>query len=1083
MIPSAFFDCIHSWDEFVAATAALENHARGAPFERLVQHFLRFAPAYRTKLRHVWLLQDVPPEVREKLNLPRPDEGIDLIAETYAGEFWAIQAKYRSETDASLTHGELSTFTSLAFVVCRGIAFALVCTTTERVTDLLANVARVGELTAETWGELGADFFDSLRVAFATAAPPAPMAPRTPQRHQLGAITDALAHFGDKGAARGKLISPCGSGKSLTAYWIARDLGVRRVLIAVPSLALIRQTLETWMREALADGRAVDWLCVCSDRDVTLSENHERLAVPCDTAPAALAAHLSTLGATAGLQVVLTTYQSSPVLAEAARTAGYAFDFAVLDEAHKTTGKAAGVFAHFLDDANLPLPRRLFMTATERRFAGASDDIVSMDDTALYGETFSLLTFKAAIAAVPAILCDYRILTIGVRQSDVAALVAANRWLDLGPDGPDEITALALASLIALRRATAAHGVRHTVSFHSSIARASRFTALCNDLNAHLATETPIPAFHVSGKLGSGARQREIKAFLAAAPSLITNARCLTEGVDVPRIDCVFFADPKGSTIEIVQAAGRALRLAHGKTRGYILLPLVVPDGATLDEVTATSAFKFVLFVLRALAAHDERIIEWFRATVEGRTPEVGGLVDFDFENGVAPLGVDATQFANQIEVRCWESVAKLAYRSYEEAAAYARGRGIKSQGQWYKLVRAGDGRWPADIPTSPDSTYERKGWKSWGEFFGTGAYGMKLKQFRPFGEAREFIRSLNLKSSDEWHPYCTGKIPGKPQLPFDIPSTPERCKAYAEKWAGWADWLGYEDVRAPWRSFEQAREFARALKIPGQQHWKAYCAGKRPELPVKPDDIPAAPWKAYDGAGWISWGDWLGHGMVGTTVRNYLPYAEARDVVRALQLPSRAAWNALSVANQQPERVPRSPDTTYARKGWINWSDWLGVEVREIKRKRTQIRTFRGFESARAFVHALQLPGSLAWPRYLNGEFPDRPPLPSDIPRSPTGYYREQWRGWGDWLGTGTLAPSDRKFRSFEDARRFARGLGLDGGKAWRTWSKIPGNRPPDIPGGPDNYYKCKGWISWPDFLQAPTDEITPSPEIAPLT
>jgi predicted helicase len=340
----------------------------------------------------------------------------------------------------------------------------------------------------------------------------------------------------------------------------------------------------------------------------------------------------------------------------------------VLDEAHKTTGKAAGVFAHLLDDANIPLPCRLFMTATERRFAGTSDDIVSMDDPALYGETFSLLTFKAAIAAEPAILCDYRVLTIGVRQSDVAALVAANRWLDLGPDGSDEITALALASLIALRRATAAHGVRHTVSFHSSIARAHDFQTLCNRLNAHLTTAPRIPAYHVSGKLGSAARQREIKQFLAKTPSLITNARCLTEGVDLPRIDCVFFADPKGSSIEIVQAAGRALRLAPGKARGYILLPLVVPDGATLDEVTATSAFKFVLFVLRALAAHDERIIEWFRATAEGRTPEAGGLVDFDFANVVTPLGVNVAEFASQIEVRCWESMARMAYVSFSEA-------------------------------------------------------------------------------------------------------------------------------------------------------------------------------------------------------------------------------------------------------------------------------------------------------------------------------------------------------------------------------------------------------------------------------
>jgi predicted helicase len=881
MEPSGLFAHVESWEDFTTHAATLTERDRGTAFEHTVRHYLRFDPKYRTKLADVWFHHEVPADFRARLNFPPRDEGIDLLARTHTGEFWAIQAKYRSDADATLTHRELSTFTSLAFTVCREISFALVCTTTARIPGILEGLPKLGDLTAETWSELGPDFFASLRESLAAAAPPSSPSPRIPQTHQHAAVAAALTHYRDHGATRGKLISPCGSGKSLTAYWIAHELGARRVLIAVPSLALVRQTLETWMREALADGRPVDWLCVCSDAEVTRTDTTETLAhvhelgIPCDTAPAALAAHLRALDATPGLQVVFTTYQSSPVLAAAARTAGFAFDFAVLDEAHKTTGKAAGVFAHLLDDANLPLPRRLFMTATERRFAGTSDDIVSMDDPALYGETFSLLTFKAAIAAEPAILCDYRILTIGVRQSDVAALVAANRWLDLGPDGPDEITALALAGLIALRRATAAHGVRHTVSFHSSIARARDFQTLCNRLNAHLTAEPPIPAHHVSGKLGSAARQREIKAFLAAAPSLITNARCLTEGVDIPSIDCVFFADPKGSTIEIVQASGRALRLdtKSGKTHGYILLPLVVPDGATLDEVTATTAFKFVLFVLRALAAHDERIIEWFRATAEGRVPEVGGLVDFDFANVVSPLGVNAAEFASQIEVRCWESVAKLAYRNYREAFAFAHEHNIKSQKQWRTLIETLGVNWPADLPKSPDKSYLRTGWTNWGDFFGTGAVGSKLKFFRPYEEARVFTRGLRLRSSDDWYPYCSNQIPGKPPLPADIPATPERCKAYVGKWAGWADWLGYEDIRSPWRAFDQAREFARALKLRGQQHWKAYCSGKRPELPAKPADIPAAPWKAYEGAGWTSWGDWLGHGMVGTTVRNYLSY------------------------------------------------------------------------------------------------------------------------------------------------------------------------------------------------------------------
>ncbi len=1025
MEPSTLFPGIESWDDFTAHAATLSDLGRGTAFEHIVRHFLRVDPKYRTKLADVWFHHEVPAGLRAHLNFPPRDEGIDLLARTHTGEFWAIQAKYRSDADATLTHRELSTFTSLAFTVCREISFALVCTTTARIPGILEDLPKLGDLTAETWSELGPDFFASLRASLAASTPPAPPLPRTPQAHQLKAIGEALTHYRDKNESRGKLISPCGSGKSLTAYWIAQKLGARRVLIAVPSLALVRQTLETWMREALADARRVDWLCVCSDAEVTRTDTAETVAhvhelgIPCDTAPAALAAHLKMLSATPGLQVVLTTYQSSPVLAAAARTAGYGFDFAVLDEAHKTTGKAAGVFAHLLDDAHLPLPRRLFMTATERRFAGTSDDIVSMDDPALYGETFSLLTFKAAIAAEPAILCDYRILTIGVRQSDVAALVAANRWLDLGHDGPDEITALALASLIALRRATAAHGVRHTVSFHSSIARARDFQTLCNRLNAHLTVEPPIPAHHVSGKLGSAARQREIKAFLANTPSLITNARCLTEGVDVPDIDCVFFADPKGSTIEIVQAAGRALRLAPRKTRGYILLPLVVPDGATLDEVTATSAFKFVLFVLRALAAHDERIIEWFRATAEGRTPEVGSLVDFDFANVIAPLGVNAADFAKQIEVKCWESVAKLAYASYTEAQAWAEKLRIKSQLRWREthdeLSRTN--QWPKDIPKAVNSVYRKRGWVDWGEFFGTGKKAVRrTKGFHryklvPFEEARAWARTLGVRSSEQWQQkFRYGLMPELGQMRVDVPSHPDR--SYKGKgWTSWEDFLG-----ADWLPFDQARAFAHSLKFTGQRQWKRYCKDKPADLPPKPENIPASPWYAYANRGWAGWRDWLG---------TEKPVREKSD-------PTTPA----------KPRAPRKPRPS----------------------------RFRDFDSARAFANALQLESSTGWQAYIEGKRPEKPPLPADIPRTPRNAYRDHWQGWGDWLGTGNVAPFRKIFRPFVEARAFARTLGLRTGEDWNVWSRSPGNRPPDIPSSPEIVYRDQGFTTYRDFLQPPT-------------
>jgi len=133
MNPSGFFDGVSDWTQCGAALAARTALERGTAFEHIVRHHLRTAPAYRTKLTDVWFHREVPADVRTRLNLPPRDEGIDLVARTHAGEFWAIQAKYRSDTDATLTHRELATFTSLAFTVCREISFALVCTTTARI--------------------------------------------------------------------------------------------------------------------------------------------------------------------------------------------------------------------------------------------------------------------------------------------------------------------------------------------------------------------------------------------------------------------------------------------------------------------------------------------------------------------------------------------------------------------------------------------------------------------------------------------------------------------------------------------------------------------------------------------------------------------------------------------------------------------------------------------------------------------------------------------------------------------------------------------------------------------------------------
>ena len=218
----------------------------------------------------------VPAAIRRGLNLPGPDEGIDLLARTRRGEYWAIQAKFRSQRDKPLTRRELGPFTSLAFNTCNSIALAVVahtCTKPVGKRHLMRNTVEIG---LDRWQSLDDEnhLGWNLIVRQLKGRSPRPE-PRSPRPHQRAAISAAKAHFIGDNATRGRLIMPCGSGKSLAAYWIAEALGARTILVAVPSLALIRQGVADWTKEFLARGKRPEWICVCSDETVGNLERDE----------------------------------------------------------------------------------------------------------------------------------------------------------------------------------------------------------------------------------------------------------------------------------------------------------------------------------------------------------------------------------------------------------------------------------------------------------------------------------------------------------------------------------------------------------------------------------------------------------------------------------------------------------------------------------------------------------------------------------------------------------------------------------------------------------------------------------------
>jgi hypothetical protein len=672
-------------------------------------------------------------------------------------------------------------------------------------------------------------------------------------------------------------------------------------------------------------------------------------------------------------------------------------------------------------------------------------------------------------------LSDYRIVTINVTREEIASLIRENFYVKPNKGRwDDDVEAAMLASAVALRKAFNKYRFQHAMSFHSSIARAKAFKASQDVLTEAFSRYGDLETFHVSGAMPTGKRKHHIEDFEHSHRALITNARCLTEGVDVPNIDCVLFADPRKSKIDIIQAVGRALRPAEGKDIGYVVIPVLINDQIGTDVMTQSGDFDVVLSTLRALAANDDRIIEYFRSISKRQKPRRDNSpVDIDLPLG---LEIDAEDFINSIELRFWSKLAKLSWRPFTDARNFVRGLDLKSRSEWNMFCKgklSEKGLKPDDIPNYPSKVYKDKGWGGWGDWLGTGTIAKFLREYKLFQQAREFARSLDLESNSDWRRFSKGELPEKGTKPDDIPAQPDHT--YKGKgWVSWGDWLGTGRIAAQFKKyipFHQAREFARSLGLKSLSDWKRFCKGGLPDKGKKTDDIPVNPETTYKDKGWINWGDWLGTGRIATNIRDYRPFQQARKLARSLGIKSWDEWRRfckgeLSEKGYKPDDIPSAPNRIYKDKGWINWGDWLGTG-----RIADQFKEYRPFQQARGFARSLGLKTVSEWRKFCKGEFPDKGINSDDIPSAPHIVYKHKgWVNWGDWLGTGRIATNIRKYRSYQKAQTFVRDLSLNSHSEWRSYCKgeLPdkGVRPADIPNAPNQVYKGKGWVSWNDWL-----------------
>ena len=663
-----------------------DEHRRGREFERICKWFLEHDPQYRRLIKRVWLWDDWPGRWGR-------DKGIDLIAETFDEQLWAVQSKAYALTH-SVTKNDVDRFLSESSR--KSIAYRLLITT---AAELGHNAREVIQGQEKSAGYLLFSDLKNRELNWPSSpdklvAPQPP--PHKPRPDQVRAIADVVRGF--RQHDRGQLIRACGTGKTLIGLRVAEAMKSQRTLVLVPSLSLVSQLLSDWSKDALQPFR---FLPVCSDPTVG-GEDHliahvSELGVPPTTQPAAIAAFLRG----SGRRVVFSTYQSAPTVALAFQQHQLKpFDLVIADEAHRCAGVKEGPFATVLDARKIRARKRLFMTATPRIASEASKtranslglELVSMDDHAVFGPVFHELKFSDAIRLK--LLTDYRVEIVGV--DDPLYRQYAEEGAFVTVDGETITDARTLASHIAVAKAIQKYDLRRIITFHGRVSRArefaDQFPQFLRWMPRRDQPSGQIWTEMISGDMASSKRDAILDRLREVQPparGIVTNARCLSEGIDVRALDGVAFIDPKESQVDIIQAVGRAIRKAEHKRHGVIILPVYISSAEDDDQVLEDSSFKQVWRVLKALRSHDDQLASELDnlRTKLGERGKVRASLPAKITINL-PTRVTA-QFADAFYLRTVRSITPLPPLTEEQILQWADAH-HKETGGWPK-VNSGD--------------------------------------------------------------------------------------------------------------------------------------------------------------------------------------------------------------------------------------------------------------------------------------------------------------------------------------------------------------------------------------------------------
>ncbi|WP_052051471.1 DEAD/DEAH box helicase, partial [Acetobacter tropicalis] len=628
---------------------AVTESEKGTYFEELVICYLRTEPSYVDLYDKVWPYKRWAKEE----GYPVKDTGIDLVArERGTGNLHAIQCKFYAP-DHKITKKDIDTFFSASGK--SWFSHRVIVATTNywnsNAEDTLANqhppVSKIDLLDLETsiidWSQYQPKQNPVLREK------------KKPREHQKTAIGNVLAGF--KNHNRGRLIMACGTGKTFTSLKLAEELvgAGGRVLFLVPSLSLLSQSLTEWTQESQIPLHS---FAVCSDSDVgkKKASNDDEIKVkvhelryPATTNPERLATEYQKRHDATHMTVVFSTYHSIDVISQAQKEHGFPeFNLIVCDEAHRTTGVTFGgeendsAFVRVHNQDYLHGQRRLYMTATPRIYGDVAQEkaekegaiVYGMNNAEIFGPEFHVITFSEAVRRE--LLVDYKVIVLavdegtvsarlqkllddpenGLKVDDAAKIIGCWKALakiGLSQEGVDDPAPMKRAVAFCQVISPDYKGRAHKVS---SIQIADMFQKVVEEYQkgdgiepeAYLTCE----AEHVDGGMNASEKEGKLSWLKEETRDkvcrVLSNVRCLSEGVDVPALDAVLFLTPRNSQVDVVQSVGRVMRNAPGKKRGYVVLPVVIPAGTPPEQsLDNNQAYKVVWQVLQALRSHDDR--------------------------------------------------------------------------------------------------------------------------------------------------------------------------------------------------------------------------------------------------------------------------------------------------------------------------------------------------------------------------------------------------------------------------------------------------------------------------------------------